>query len=67
MATTDLLQLIPIGQAARMLGCSVTWARKLGERGDLEVVDTPLGRLVSPESLEAYAARRSAEQLAKSA
>ena len=67
MPTAELTRLIPIGQAARMLGCSVTWARKLGARGDLEVVDTPLGRLVSPESLEAYAARRSAEQLVKSA
>ena len=67
MPTAELIRLIPIGQAARMLGISVTWARKLGERGELEIVDTPLGRLVLPESLEAYAARRSAEQLAKSA
>ena len=54
--------LVGVSQAARQLGCSVTWVRLLGERGELEVLNTALGRLIPRSSIEAYQRRRAAKR-----
>ncbi len=55
-------ELLPTGQAARRLGVSPNWVRELVKHGGLEHVDTPLGMLIRPDSLEAYARGRAARQ-----
>lgn len=45
-------------QAARILGVSSLWVRRLADSGKLTGVRTPLGRLVSAGSVERLAAER---------
>ena len=54
--------MVGVSAAARQLGCSVTWVRLLGERGELEVFNTALGRLIPRSSIEAYQRRRAAKR-----
>ena len=54
--------LVGVSAAARQLGCSVTRVRMLGERGEIEVLSTPLGRLIPQSSIEAYQRRRAAKR-----
>ena len=58
----QMTDMIPVSAAARQLGCSVTWVRMLGERGELEVLSTPLGRLIPRSSIEAYQRWRAAKR-----
>jgi hypothetical protein len=44
-------------QAARAIGISVEYTRALMKTGRLDHVDTPLGRLVSPDGVEAARAK----------
>ena len=54
-------QLSP-GQAARLLGCSTEYVRKLARTGRLPYTMTPLGRLFPSEAVEELARRRGVAQ-----
>ena len=56
----DEAPLLTIGQAARRLELSVAWVRHLADEGRLEMTRSPLGRLISSESVERYKAEREA-------
>jgi predicted site-specific integrase-resolvase len=58
MAVPVLTGHIPTGQAARVLGVSQTWVNVLCKAGRLRYVETPLGKLVDRESVEALARKR---------
>lgn len=45
-------------EAGRLLGTSGTWVKRLVRRGDLEGVETHLGWLIRPESVERLAEER---------
>jgi hypothetical protein len=51
---------VPVSRAARGLGLSANWVRRLADAGRLPAVRTQLGRLVDPAGLEDLAARRAA-------
>ncbi len=45
-------------EAGRLLGNSGAWVKRLAQRGDLEGVETHLGWLIKPESVERLAEER---------
>jgi len=47
-------------QAARELGISVSWCKKLAESGKLVMQKTVLGRLIDPKSVAKMKAERDA-------
>ena len=49
---------VSTGPAARRLGVSEAWLRKLIRAGRLPSIPTPLGRLIPKDALEAYARER---------
>ena len=49
-----------VGEAARTLELSVAWVRQLSDRGTLVCTVTPLGRLISLDSVTKYAKERNA-------
>jgi excisionase family DNA binding protein len=49
---------VSTGPAARFLGVSDSYVRRLVRDGQLDSVATPLGRLIPKESLEDFARRR---------
>ncbi len=56
MAVIDQVAPAPAGwlttsQAARRMECSANWTRTLAERGTLRSVQTELGRLIDPASV----------------
>ena len=57
---TDEHPLLTIGQAAHRLELSVAWVRHLADAGTLDCTRSPLGRLVTAESVEKYRAEREA-------
>lgn len=53
---------VGVSEAARLLGTSVTWLRKLVARGTIEAWSTPIGMLVDVGSIEAERERRCPEK-----
>lgn len=51
----SLARMLPPSEAARRLCYSITYVRRLIREGKLPSIDTPLGHLVSPEDVEAWA------------
>lgn len=45
-------------EAGQLLGNSGTWVKRLAQRGDLDGVETHLGWLIKPESVERLAEER---------
>ncbi len=56
-ATADWLT---TSQAARRMDCSANWTRTLAERGTLRSVQTALGRLIDPRSVDELVRARAA-------
>jgi hypothetical protein len=54
----DVEAWITVSEAGRRLGYSVAWIRALGDRGELVMIKTALGRLVLADSARAYNRRR---------
>lgn len=54
-------QWLTVSGAARRLGVSATWVRKLADAGRLHTVVTPYGRLIDPTSIEALQQARKPE------
>jgi hypothetical protein len=54
-------------EAARTLGCSVSWIRILAAQGRLPYTDTPLGKLFSVEDVQRFAVERVAQKTAGAA
>jgi hypothetical protein len=52
--SADPVAWLTTGQVARLLERSEGWVRRLATAGALQSVETPLGRLYSPESVAAY-------------
>ena len=50
--------MLTIGQAAHRLALSVAWVRHLADAGTLDCTRSPLGRLITTESVERYRAER---------
>lgn len=49
---------LTVSVVAEMLGVTDTWIRTLGDRGELGMIETPLGRLFDPQVVEQEQARR---------
>lgn len=54
MTTINLEEWVSGKQAAQVTGFSVPWVYRLGERGEIATVDTPLGRLYKRADVEKY-------------
>lgn len=57
-AASNSTQWVTVSQASRILGLSAPWVRRLADAGRLTMEMTPLGRLISVESVEAMRAER---------
>jgi hypothetical protein len=49
---------LTISQAARRIGCSITWVRVLHSQGKLPAQRTPLGLLLDAAGIDTYLAER---------
>ncbi len=58
----DLSDMRTPSEAARELGCSAEWVRRLTKCGRLPCVPTPLGRLIPRAAVEALRRERAARQ-----
>ena len=56
--TVDLDEYVSLAHAGTLLGVSSQRIRQLADSGRLEAIRTPLGRLVTRESVEALRAQR---------
>lgn len=54
----DLSLWLPPGKAAHILGVSTVRVRQLADRGDLQALRTPMGRLFDPGEVERLRCRR---------
>jgi excisionase family DNA binding protein len=60
MIATDINDTLTTGQAARELGLSAIWVRRLITTGQLTATRTPLGFLVDRAAVEALRLKRQA-------
>jgi excisionase family DNA binding protein len=58
LSSQDLGEVLSTAQAARRLGVSEAWVRRLVAAGRLPAVATPLGRLIPAEAVERFARER---------
>ena len=58
--TVDLDDYVSLAHAGWLLGVSAARVRQLADAGRLDMVRTPLGRLVTRESVEGLKAQRAA-------
>jgi len=55
-------EMVSVGQAARELGVSAEYLRRLIRRGDLRGVSTVLGTIIDPAEVDRLARERAARQ-----